>query len=199
MSELIVPVITAIIGIFGTLLALWYRNKLEKAKLDLECPVGKCIMEDAELLNKLEEMLKEIKSDRISIYSFHNGGEYYSGKSMQKMSVSYEVVARGIARVQTERQSIPVSAAISTLKPVMVDKIMHFPSIKDYPESICKYNLIEDGVKSTYQWAIFDLHKRAIGMLRVDYIKKSKVLSDDILNKITLNVIKMPGYLSGKN
>ena len=113
------------------------------------------------------------------------------------MSVSYEVVARGIARVQTERQSIPVSAAISTLKPVMVDKIMHLPNIKDYPESICKYNLIEDGVKSTYQWAIFDLHKRAIGMLRVDYIKKSKALSDDILNKITLNVIKMPGYLSG--
>ena len=202
MSELIVPVVTAIIGIFGTLLALWYRNKLEKAKLekaklDMECPIGKCVMEDAELLNKLEEILKEIKSDRISIYSYHNGGEYYSGKSMQKMSVSYEVVARGIARVQTERQSIPVSAAISTLKPVMVDKIMHFPNIKDYPESICKYKLIEDGVKSTYQWAIFDLHKRAIGMLRVDYIKKSKALSDDILNKITLNVIKMPGYLSG--
>ena len=83
MSELIVPVVTAIIGIFGTLLALWYRNKLEKAKLekaklDMECPIGKCVMEDAELLNKLEEILKEIKSDRISIYSFHNGGEYYS-------------------------------------------------------------------------------------------------------------------------
>ena len=198
MSELIIPVITAIIGIFGTLLALWYRNKLEEAKLDMECPIGKCIMEDSELLNKLEEMLKEIKSDRISIYSFHNGGSYYSGKAMQKMSVSYEVVAKGIARVQTGRQSIPVSASISTLKSVMLDKTMHFSDIKKYPESICKYNLIDDGVKSTYQWAIFDLHKRAIGMLRVDYIKKNKVLSKDILDKITLNVIKMPGYLCGK-
>lgn len=194
MLETLIPVVTALVGILGTILTIWLKHKLKKKEVG-ECPVGKCINEDAELLSKLGEILDDIDADRISIYSFHNGGEFYSGKSMQKMSMSYEVVSSGIARQQPQRQSIPVSACISTLQPLMEKRIWHHPSIKDYPESLCKVYLVEDGVKSTYQWAIIDLNKRAIGVLRVDYVKRTKKLSDDALNKLTLNVIKMPGYL----
>ena len=95
--DVLIPVITTIIGSVTTMLVIWYKHKLERNKQKDECPIVKCVAEDSELLNKLTEVNKSLKSDRISIYSFHNGGEYYSGKSMQKMSVSYEVVDKGIS------------------------------------------------------------------------------------------------------
>lgn len=47
MLELIVPVVTAIIGIIGTLLAIKYKHKLIQTRLeeDVLCPVGECIIE----------------------------------------------------------------------------------------------------------------------------------------------------------
>ena len=77
MLETLIPVVTALVGILGTILTIWLKHKLKKKEVDV-CPVGKCITEDAELLNKLEEILGDIDADRISIYSFHNGGEFYS-------------------------------------------------------------------------------------------------------------------------
>ena len=147
------------------------------------------------MLNKLEDILEEIDADRVSIYSFHNGGEFYSGKSMQKMSMSYEVVSNGTSRVQTERQSIPVSACVATLKPLMDAKSAFYPTLQKYPESLCKVYLVEDGVESTYQWSILDLNGRAIGVLRIDFVKNQKKLPNKTLDKLTLDVVKMPGYL----
>jgi hypothetical protein len=193
MLELLVPVITAIIGVGGTLLAIWYRKKVNSD--NMECPVGKCVMEDEEILSKLDDMMKDVGADRVSIFSFHNGGEYYSGKSMQKMSMSYEIVSNGISRVQAERQNIPVSSSINTLKPLMMNREMHYKSLNDYPESIYKVYLLSSGCMSVYQWAIFDLQKRAIGILRVDFVKKERQLSDDKLEQLKVAAIKLPGYL----
>ena len=198
MLETLIPTLTALVGVLGTLGTIWFKHKLKERNKEKEvCPVGKCVNEDVELLNKLNEILGDINADRVSIYSFHNGGEFYSGKPMQKMSMSYEVVSSGIARRQIQRQSIPVSACASTLQTLMEKRMWNHPNVKDYPESLCKSYLMEDGVKSTYQWAIIDLNRRAVGMLRVDYIKRMNKLSDKELNKITLNVIKMSGYLNG--
>jgi len=193
MLELSVPIITAIIGVGGTLLTIWYRKKVSRD--NMECPVGKCVMEDAELLGKLDDIISGVGADRVSIFSFHNGGEYYSGKSMQKMSMSYEVVANGIAMIQAERQNIPVSSSINTLKPLMLNREMHYKNLDDYPESIYKVYLLNSGCLSVYQWAIFDLQKRAIGILRVDFVKKERQLSDDKLEQLKVAAIKLPGYL----
>jgi len=193
MLELSVPIITAIIGVGGTLLTIWYRKKVSRD--NMECPVGKCVMEDAELLGKLDDIISGVGADRVSIFSFYNGGEYYSGKSMQKMSMSYEVVANGIAMIQAERQNIPVSSSINTLKPLMLNREMHYKNLDDYPESIYKVYLLNSGCLSVYQWAIFDLQKRAIGILRVDFVKKERQLSDDKLEQLKVAAIKLPGYL----
>ena len=95
MEELLLPIFTAIIGVAGTLLALWYKHKLDLKKsllIEENCVVAECVREDSAVVNKLKDVLSETNADRICIFSFHNGGYFYSGKSMQKMSMSYEVV-----------------------------------------------------------------------------------------------------------
>jgi hypothetical protein len=199
MLELIVPVVTAIIGIIGTLLAIKYKHKLIQTRLeeDTLCPVGECIIEDTLVIEKLREVLDEIHGDRISIMSFHNGSTYYSGKSMQKMSMTYEECNNGISSVMLDKQNIPVSACITTLKPLIENGEFYCVDTKDYPEGLCKYHIENDGVKSTYEYPVVDLHKNIIGVLSVDFVKRKTILTDDNHDLLKLLSAQLPGYLSG--
>ena len=195
MVEAIIGVSTAIIGVVGTLSAIWLKHYLERRKQQ-DCIIDKTVQEDTEIITRLDELKNEIKADRISIFSFHNGGEYYSGKSMQKLSCSYEVVQPGVARTQLAMQNIPVSACLATLRHLMENKEFHCYDVDaNYPESACKYQLVENGVKSTYQYAVFDLNKKAIGVIRADYVLDREELSDDGHDALKYLAIKLPGYL----
>ena len=195
MLEAIIGVSTAIIGVVGTLSAIWLKHYLERRKQQ-DCIIDQTVQEDTEIITRLDELKDEIKADRISIFSFHNGGEYYSGKSMQKLSCSYEVVQPGVARTQLNLQNIPVSACLATLQHLMEYKEFHCYDVdSNYPESACKYQLVETGVKSTYQYAIFDLNKNAIGVIRADYVLDRERLSDEGHEALKYLAIKLPGYL----
>ena len=48
----------------------------------------------------------------------------------------------------------------------MENKEFHCVDVEEnYPESACKFQLIQNGVKSTYQYAIFNLERKAIGII----------------------------------
>ena len=197
-AEIWVPIITTIIGSITTILVIKYKHKLDKIKSDDEiCAIGQCIIDDTLVLTKLKEVLDDISADRICIFSFHNGGTFYSGKSMQKMSMSYEQIDNGISSIQLDKQNIPVSACITTIKPTIENGEFYAPDTKEYPEGLCKYHLLEDGVKSTYYWPLIDLHNNVIGMVRIDYVKRKTKLSDDDASKLELLSSQLPGYLIG--
>ena len=201
MNDLIVPIISAIVGVGGTLLTIWYKHKLASKKLEEEhiCPIGVCVSEDELVLSKLKDILQEVNGDRVSIFSFHNGGTYYSGKSMQKMSMSYEECDNGISSTMMNKQNIPVSACITTLKPLMENGEFKCVDTKDYPEGLCKHHLRSDGVKSTYNWSVVDIHSNIIGVLRLDYVKRKTTLSDSDQEKLNLLATQLPGYLYSHN
>ena len=201
MNDLIVPIISAIVGVGGTLLTIWYKHKLSSKRLEEEhiCPIETCITEDGLVLGKLKDILQEVNGDRLSIFSFHNGGKYYSGKSMQKMSMSYEECDNGISSTMMQKQNIPVSACITTLKPLMETGICGWSDTKDHPEGLCKHHLKVDGVKSTYSWSIIDIYSNIIGVLRLDYVKRKTTLSDSDQEKLNLLATQLPGYLYSHN
>ncbi len=196
-DDLIIPTISAIIGVGGTLLTIWYKHRLANNRLEEQriCPIEKCVSEDELVLGKLKDVLQEVNGDRLSIFSFHNGGTYYSGKSMQKMSMSYEECDNGISSTMMNKQNIPVSACITTLKPLMANGEYNCVDTKDYPEGLCKHHLKTDGVKSTYNWPIVDIHSNIIGVLRLDYVKRKTTLSDNDQEELKLLATQLPGYL----
>lgn len=194
--EFLIPVLTAIIGVGGTLLAIWMKHYLESRKKNDDCIIDKTVKEDTEIISRLDEIKEEVDADRISIYSFHNGGEYYSGKSMQKLSCSYEVVKPGVSRTQLLAQNIPVSACLSTLQNLMENKEFHCVDVENnYPESSCKFQLLENGVRSTYQYAIFNLERKAVGILRADFVGEMNELTDEEEHTLKYSAIKLSGYL----
>ena len=195
-SEIWVPILTAIIGAVATVLSIRYRHNLQLKKEQIKCQVQEAVEVDTELLSKLDELRNEVGASRACIYQFHNGGEYYTGRSMQKISMTYETVKAGISRNINFRQNVPVSACNETLANLIRDRRLYYPDVKNtMPESLCKFYAIEDGTKSMYKWAIYDLDKRALGYLQVDFVGKKKTLSDDDIQDLEMSAIKLAGYL----
>ena len=196
MVEVWIPVVPTILGALTTLLTIWYRNRLEKEKRDKECFLSGVIENESELLEKLGEIRNTVGASRAAVYQFHNGGEYFTGKSMKKYSMTYEQVEKGIARIQHQNQSIPVSGAIKLFANLLENRKAYFKNLdKDFPESLLKYNLQEVGVDSIYCWAILDLNKNVIGVFTLDFVLEPTKISQKDLDNIQLYVIKMAGYL----
>lgn len=201
MEDLWLGISTTVLGILGTLAAIWLKYYLDnKKKQQEQCPVHCAVEDNDEILSRLEEIKQEIGADRVSIFSFHNGGEYYSGKSMQKLSCSYEVVSPGVARQQLAMQNVPVSACHTTLQKLIENKEFHCVDVNNnYPESGCKSYLMDYGVRSTYQYGIFDLNRKAIGILRADYVLAVRSVSDEEHEALKYTAIKLSGYLLDPN
>lgn len=190
--EFLVPIITSIIGAGATLLTLKYKHTLETKK---KCIVEESIKNDSILITKINEILDISGGDRVGIYQFHNGGEYYTGRSMQKLSMTYELSNPGISKIQLERQNIPTSACHPTLDPLVKNKISSYPNVSDMKDSIYKYYSIESGAKSLYQWTIQDLQDRVIGYLQIDFINRKRTLSDELIEIIKEESLLLSGYL----
>ena len=195
-SEIWVPLLTAVFGSIGTILSIRYRHNLQMKKELAKCTVQEAVEQDTELLGKLEELRANVNGSRACIYQFHNGGEYYTGRSMQKISMTYETVSKGISRNIATRQNVPVSACNQTLSELIKERRLYYTDVKnDMPESLCKYYAVEDGTKSLYKWAIYDLEKRALGYLQIDFVGKKKNLSEDDIQDLEMSAIKIAGYL----
>jgi hypothetical protein len=198
--EIWVPILTTILGAVATLITMRYRHKLELERQEAEeqenCQVKKHIEQDEEVIAKLERLRELAAADRASIYQFHNGGEYFTGKSMQKVSMTYEVVNAGISRLFPERQAVPVSACNSTLLPLIKDRrTIYLDVSKDMPESLCKFYAMDAGTKSMYKWTIYNLDKKAIGYFQLDYVNRKRDLNQDTLQDLEMAAIKLAGYL----
>jgi len=196
MVEVWIPVVTAVIGSITTFLTIWYRNRIERQKRNKECFLSSVVEEESELLEKLAEIRNSVGASRASVYQFHNGGEYFTGKSMKKYSMTYEQVEKGIARIQHQNQSIPVSGAIRLFAKLLENRTAFYKNLdKDFPESLLKYNLQEVGIDSIYCWSILDLNKNVIGVFTLDFVLEPTKISQKDLDNIQLYVIKMAGYL----
>ena len=53
----------------------------------------------------------------------------------------------------------------------------------------------EEGVKSTYNWPIVDMHNNIIGILRVDFVKRKTHLKDYEIGELVKLSTQLPGYL----
>jgi len=197
MGSVILAIVTTLLGIAGTLAAIWLKYYLENRKKNVECIVQKTVIQDTEILNRLDEIREETGASRVSIMCFHNGGEYYSGRSVQKLSCAYESVSPGISRTQLSLQNIPVSSCLTTISNLIENREFHcYDVVQNYPDSGCRNIMIQNGVKSIYQYVILDLKRRAIGVLKAEFVLDLKELSDDEDDAMQSLSIKVSGYLT---
>jgi hypothetical protein len=196
MLELVTTVFTALIGVLGTLGAIWLKDKLNnKKRPDM---VTETLALSEIITNKIEDIREEVEADRVWITQFHNGGHFYpTGKSMAKFSVIYESVNTGVNSVQANFQNIPVNLFSKSLNKLATEELIEIPNYQDKKIATygLKYAAEEYGGKSGYLFAIKNIEGRFIGVLGLDYTKKPVSLSEETVNNVMLDVSSLGGVL----
>ena len=193
-SEVIVAFIT---GVFGPIILLYVKNKLEKTKKKPDM-VKETLKVSEMVTSKIEHIKDEFHADRVWITQFHNGGHFYpTGKSMAKFSVIYETVNTNVNSIQSNFQNIPVNLFSKSINQLLENDIIEIPDYKD--ETIATYGLkyiAEDtGCKSGYLFAIKTIDERYIGTLGLDYTKKKTKLDMESINHIMVHASSLGGVL----
>jgi hypothetical protein len=120
----------------------------------------------------LRDIRRQFHADRIYIWQFHNGGNFYTESSMQKASITYERCSDGLERKSEKYQGVLVSLFAWYMKQVMMNEsyFLDMEEIEDIGiRSLCTGN----GTKSHVATPMFDDKNHLIGILCMDWVFSS--------------------------
>ena len=121
----------------------------------------------------LKYLMDEVNSDRVYVYEFHNGEVYYSGGSQQKFSCTYEDVKDGISSEAHKSQNFRVSNFHYFVDKLLAEGGFCCTALSEIEDVTFKHLLQDRGVQSFYAVPIQTLEGKIIGLLGVDFVKKS--------------------------
>lgn len=138
-------VIVAIVSSAGTYLITKLARKHETASQSLKPAINTA----NELYPILWEVLNQFKAKRICVFEFHNGGKYYSGRSIQRVTMSYEVASYEKKRISPEFQGTVMSDAFHIgLKELIESNWIYYMDVDSLPDSGTKALLTHYGSKA---------------------------------------------------
>jgi len=159
--------------------------------------VTKAIKYEDLIAHKLDKIKETFHVDRVWLLEFHNGTHKFSGKSLQKFSVTYEVANPGIAREGQTTQNIPTSLFSKFFKTLSdkdyfivndVDKVnVNNSSLQSFFES--------RGTKSFFAIGIRNIENFLIGVLCLETIAYKTEMSEAKISELKNDANILSGYL----
>jgi len=171
--EILAYLLAAAASCGATLGAVWLRHKLQK---DDKCDtVAEETKHNENVYAALNFTLEEMNADRAYVLEFHNGIHYFSGRSQQKFSCSYEIVQEGISTECQSSQDHKISTYHSYISELVNEEKFEYTDIKTIEDHVFSGLLRHKGVKSIYNVPIKTLNGKIIGILGVDYVKQHAI------------------------
>lgn len=176
LTDIIVAILTFIIG---PSIVTYIKYRLDK-KRDRNTEFTDLLTRSDDVNDKIEDIRKELKCDRVWITQFHNGGHFYpSGKSMAKFSIIYESLADGISSLHQSYQSLPVNMFSRPLGELLKTDVLLIYDVNDstnYKGGIYAHSDIFSS-HSQYLFSLKTLDGKFLGVLGVEYVLQKRVLS----------------------
>jgi hypothetical protein len=120
----------------------------------------------------LEQQLNEYGAQRAFILQRHNGGKYGTGKSMTKLSTTFEALEEGVSTEFKEYQNLPM-----TLYSGLVDVVQNergiFPIVEDIDDILTRAFFVQRGTKTA---VVYPVSRGAdlVGMVGFEWTHKLK-------------------------
>lgn len=189
----IISVLTGVVSAATAVLGMWLKIKLDEKK-------SKQFHYDPNLhsnvLSALEYVMSETEADRVNVLEFHNGEHYFSGRSQQKLSCTYEVVSEGISTESQKLQNIRISNFHSMIKDIAQGHTFVCEDTSEYNEDIAFKSFLESkGVKSIFVRPIKTLNGKILGVIALEYVKEQRLWTSDAEDFIKKQARVISGYL----
>ena len=171
--------VALITAVFGPVAVAWAQSKFSKSTK--ETTISEAINMNVMVDSQLEDMMDELKCDRLWIAQFHNGGHFYpTGKSIQKFSVFYEKLTLNTPSLQALLQNIPASLFPKALNKMHRDRELSIPVVQEGEELYGMESItIPLNTKSLYMVGLYSLDNHLIGVMGIAYNEKQHQLTHE--------------------
>lgn len=189
----IISVLTGLISAATAVLGVWLKIKYDERK-------NKQLNYDPQLhgnvITALDFIMSETGADRSYILEFHNGEHYFSGRSQQKLSCTYEVVSGGISIESHNIQNIRISNFHGLIKSISQNETFKCKNIDEYNDDMAFRAFMQGkGVKSMFARPIKTLNGKIIGIIVLEYVKEPRRWSGDAEGFLRKQARIISGYL----
>jgi hypothetical protein len=189
----IISVLTGVVSAATAVIGMWLKIKYdEKKSKELNYDPSA----HGNIISALNFVMEKTEADRVYIMEFHNGEHYFSGRSQQKLSCTYEVISEGISSECQTMQNIRVSNLHGLTKSIAAEKTFICKDVENYGEDIgFKSFLQEKGVKSLFARPIKTLNGKILGTICLEYVKEKREWGVDAEEFTKKQSVVIAGYL----
>lgn len=189
----VISVLTGVVSAATAVLGVWLKLRYDERK-------NKQLNYDPQLhgnvVTALQYVLNETGADRAYILEFHNGEHYFSGRSQQKLSCTYESVSEGISVESSQLQNIRVSNFHGLIKSIAQEATFRCKDVDKYDEDIGFRAFLQGkGVRSMFARPIKTLNGKIIGIIILEYVKEPRRWSEDAEHFLREQARIISGYL----
>lgn len=189
----ILSVLTGVISAGTAVFGMWLKIKFDERK-------SKQFNYDPNLHSSvvaaIEYVRSETQADRVYVLEFHNGEHYFSGRSQQKLSCTYEVMSEGISAESHNMQNIRNSNFHGLVKSIVSETTFRCPNLENYSQDIGFKSFLErKGVQSMFARPIKTLNGRIVGLLCLEYVKEKRAWSEEAEDFVKKQATTISGYL----
>lgn len=179
--EYIDLIVSSVMTLLGILLSWWLRYKYGEYRAKKN---NKELSQARLVQTILDQQLIEHTAQRAFILQRHNGGKYGNGRSMNKLSTTYEALEDGVSAEFHNYQNLPISL-YSNFVDSVTKKTSIYPDVEEIDDILTRAFFTQRGTKSAIVFPIFNA-ENFIGMVGFEWTHKSrniektyKEISDD--------------------
>lgn len=188
-----ISVLTGVVSAATAVFGMYFKTKYDEKK-SKEFNYDPKLHEN--VVSALNFIINETQADRAYVMEFHNGEHYFSGRSQQKLSCTYEVVSEGISVESANVQNVRISNFHSLIKYISREETFICEDVDQYNNDITyKSFLQQKGVKSIFARPVKTLSGRVLGIIVLEYVKENRKWGEDAEEFIKKQATTISGYL----
>jgi hypothetical protein len=166
--ELLITSITSIvIALIG---AGVFKRRQDKIKDNLSKKELMKQIQQSEIIHyALRELRRKYNADRVYIWQFHNGGNFYTSSPMQRASITYERCSEGLERKAEKYQGVLISNIPSYIKDT-IEGSMFYHDVENIPDFALRSLILSHGTFAHAATPLYNKEKNLIGIVSLDWV-----------------------------
>ena len=170
-ARIIEVLITSITSIVVALVgAGFFRRYTEKQKqVESKSKLLEQIKKDEIVHLAIREIRRKYNADRVYIWQFHNGGNFYTTSPIQRLSITYERCSDGLERKAEKNQNLFITNFTEYIKDI-IDYKMFYGDVTKIDDIGLRTLLQSNGTKSHAAIPVFDRDEHLVAVLALDWI-----------------------------
>jgi hypothetical protein len=144
------------------------------------------LTKDTLIQEYIAELKIKIGADRVYVDKFHNGGDYFDGTAIKKVSRVYESCKKGVSHENQTYQNVPttlIPTVMAMIQESVKDNVPVLKNVDDIEEGFLKNHMINASAKITVKYRL-NVGTRLVGFLGIQFCTDNITMNDDMIDNI---------------